>query len=131
MAYPGFEGDEFEDHFHSEEAGEQHIEDIHSFAEGLRLAMMLQTNKLIKKIRFVYLSMCISSVTEHTDLHGQADGVEKDEGEHQVLKVGGVHHIPHLVLILVLGDVPAQGTGLQGIFHTLTLYTHRKLWRCN
>lgn len=59
MAYPGFEGDEFEDHFHSEEAGEQHIEDIHSFAEGLRLAMMLQTHKLIKKIRFVYLSTCV------------------------------------------------------------------------
>lgn len=41
-------------------------------------------------------------------LHGQTDGVEKDEGEHQVLKVGGVDHVPHLVLIRVLGDVATQ-----------------------
>lgn len=41
-------------------------------------------------------------------LHGQTDGVEKDEREHQVLKVGGVDHVPHLVLIRVLGDVAAQ-----------------------
>lgn len=40
-------------------------------------------------------------------LHGQTDGVEKDECEHQVLKVGGVDHIPHLVLVRVLGDVAA------------------------
>jgi len=60
--YPWFEGDEFEDHFHSEEAGEQHIEDIHGFVVGLRLTMMLQTTKLIKKkkLRFVNLSVCIS-----------------------------------------------------------------------
>lgn len=77
----------------------------------------------------MYLSVCISSVPEHTDLHGQANGVEKNEGEHQVLKVGGVHHVPNLVLIRVLGDVPAQGTSLQGIFHTLTLYTHTETHR--
>lgn len=41
-------------------------------------------------------------------LHGQTDGVEKDECEHQVLKVGGVDHVPHLVLIRVLGDVAPQ-----------------------
>lgn len=41
-------------------------------------------------------------------LHGQTDGVEKDECEHQVLKVGGVDHVPHLVLIGVLGDVAPQ-----------------------
>lgn len=56
-----------------------------------------------------------------TDLHGQADGVEQDEDEHQVLKVGGVDHVPHFVLVLVLGDVPPQGPGLEGVFHTLSL----------
>lgn len=56
-----------------------------------------------------------------TDLHGQADGVEQDEDEHQVLKVGGVDHIPHFVLVLVLGYVPPQGPGLEGVFHTLSL----------
>lgn len=56
-----------------------------------------------------------------TNLHGQADGVEQDEDEHQVLKVGGVDHIPHFVLVLVLGYVPPQGPGFEGIFYTLTL----------
>lgn len=56
-----------------------------------------------------------------THLHGQTDGVEKNECEHQVLKVGGVDHIPHLVLVWVLGDVAAQRTSLEGILHTLTL----------
>lgn len=56
-----------------------------------------------------------------TDLHGQADGVEQDEDKHQVLKVGGVDHVPHFVLVLVLGDVPPQGPGLKGIFHALSL----------
>ena len=57
-------------------------------------------------------------------LHGQTDGVEQDEGEHQILKVGGVDHVPHLVLVLVLRNVPPQWTSLQGVLHTLTLYTH-------
>ena len=56
-----------------------------------------------------------------TDLHGQADGVEQDENEHQILEVGRVDHVPHFVLVLVLGDVPSQGSGLEGIFHTLSL----------
>lgn len=56
-----------------------------------------------------------------TDLHGQADGVEQDEDKHQVLKVGGVDHVPHFVLVLVLGDVPPQGPGLEGVLHALSL----------
>lgn len=67
---------------------------------------------------YVYLYVfCICM----THLHGQTDGVEKDECEHQVFKVGGIDHIPHLVLVGVLRDVATQWTGLQGIFHTLTL----------
>lgn len=56
-----------------------------------------------------------------TDLHGQADGVEQDKDEHQILEVGRVDHVPHFILVLVLGDVPSQGSGLEGIFHTLSL----------
>lgn len=63
-----------------------------------------------------------------TDLHGQADGVEKDEDEHQVFKVGGVDHVPHFVLVLVLGDVPPQGPGLEGIFHALSLGARQQEW---
>lgn len=63
----------------------------------------------------VYVCAC------ETHLHGQTDGVEKDECEHQVLKVGRVDHIPHLVLVRVLGDVATQRTCLQSILHTLTL----------
>lgn len=54
-------------------------------------------------------------------LHAQADGVEHDEGKHQVLKVGGGDDIPHLVLVWVFGDVAPQRAGLQGILHTLAL----------
>ena len=56
-----------------------------------------------------------------TDLHGQADGVEQNENEHQVLEVGGVDHVPHFVLVLVFRDVPPQGPGLECILHTLPL----------
>lgn len=54
-------------------------------------------------------------------LHAQADGVEHDEGKHQVLKVGRGDQVPHLVLVRVLGDVAPQGAGLQGVLHTLAL----------
>ena len=57
-------------------------------------------------------------------LHAQADGVEHDEGEHQVLEVGGGDHVPHLVLVRVLGDVALQWAGLQGILHALALGRH-------
>ena len=63
----------------------------------------------------------ITASGPRTDLHGQADGVEQDEDKHQVLKVGGVDHVPHFVLVLVLGYVPPQGPGFEGIFHTLSL----------
>lgn len=54
-------------------------------------------------------------------LHAQADGVEHDEGKHQVFKVGGGNDVPHLVLIWVFGDVAPQRAGLQGVLHTLAL----------
>lgn len=56
-----------------------------------------------------------------TYLHGQADGIQQDEDEHQVFEIGGVHHIPNFVLVLVFRDVPSQGAGLQSIFDTLPL----------
>lgn len=67
-----------------------------------------------------------------THLHSQTDGVEKDECEHQVLKVGGVDHVPHLVLVRVLGYVATQRASLQGVLHTLTLeYTYTQVSRHN
>ena len=40
--YPGFEGDEFKDHLHSEESSEEHVEDVHGIIEIFGLSMMLQ-----------------------------------------------------------------------------------------
>lgn len=138
--YPRFEGNQFQDHLHGEEPSEEHVKDVHGVVEIFGLSMMLQraqNNALIstKKgvlwesrkaqtfIRFtsscLHLSVAPSACGTH--LHGQTDGVEKDECEHQVLKVGGVDHIPHLVLVRVLGDVAAQWTRLQSVLHTLTL----------
>ena len=41
QTYPRFESDEFEDHLHSEEAGEEHVQDVHGVVEGARLAVVL------------------------------------------------------------------------------------------
>lgn len=57
-----------------------------------------------------------------TYLHGQADGVQQDQNEHQVLKIGGVDHIPNFVLVLVFRDVSPQRPGFQGILYTLALW---------
>ena len=54
-------------------------------------------------------------------LHAQADGIEHDEGEHEVFEVGGGDHVPHLVLVRVFGDVAPEGAGLQSVLHTLAL----------
>lgn len=42
-AHPGFESDEFENHFHSEYSSEDHIENIHYVVKECRLAVVLQT----------------------------------------------------------------------------------------
>lgn len=57
-----------------------------------------------------------------TYLHGQADGVQQDQNEHQVFKIGGVDHIPDFVLVLVFRDVSPQRPGFQGILYTLALW---------
>lgn len=86
-------------------------------------ALMFLKEKAALKKETSQLS--ISQLDDRTHLHGQTDGVEKDEGEHQVLKVGGVDHVPHLVLVRVLGDVATQRARLQSVLHTLTLsHTH-------
>lgn len=54
-------------------------------------------------------------------LHAQADGVQQDQEEHEVLEVGGGDHVPDLVLVGVLGDVAAQRASLQRVLHTLAL----------
>lgn len=40
--YPGFEGNQFKDHLHSEESSEEHVEDVHGIVEIFGLPMMLQ-----------------------------------------------------------------------------------------
>lgn len=40
--HPGFESDEFENHFHSEDSREDHIENVHHIVEHGWLAVVLQ-----------------------------------------------------------------------------------------
>lgn len=40
--HPGFESDEFENHFHSEDSSEDHIENVHYIVKERRLAVVLQ-----------------------------------------------------------------------------------------
>lgn len=42
MAHPGFESNELQNHFHSEDSGEDHVEDVHDVIEECRLAVVLQ-----------------------------------------------------------------------------------------
>lgn len=64
-----------------------------------------------------------------TYLHGQADGVQQDQNEHQVFEIGGVDHIPNLVLVLVFRDVSPQGPGFQGILYTLALWERQATFK--
>ncbi len=40
--HPGFESDEFENHFHSEDSSEDHIKNVHYIVKERRLAVVLQ-----------------------------------------------------------------------------------------
>lgn len=43
--YSGFEGNEFEDHLHSENPSKDHVEDVHGIVEQVRLAMVLEIDR--------------------------------------------------------------------------------------
>lgn len=45
----GFEGDDFEHHLNSEEASEDHVEDIHGIVEGSSLLIVLGEKNQIRK----------------------------------------------------------------------------------
>lgn len=60
-------------------------------------------------------------ISTHPYLHAQADGIQHDQEEHEVLKVGGGHQIPYLVLVRVLRNVASQRACFQCILDTLTL----------
>lgn len=75
----------------------------------------------IRPFMHTHRSLCIAHVcqascswkqTSAPYLHAQAERVEHDEQEHQVLKVAGCDHVPDAVLAGVLGDVTAQWAGL-------------------
>lgn len=63
----------------------------------------------------------LGSCSTHPYLHAQADGVQCDQEEHKVLKVGAGHNIPYLVLVGVLGNVASQRACFECILHTLAL----------
>ena len=45
IPYPGFEGDQFQNHFHSEDRGEDHVQDVHHIVKQLRLSIVLQRQR--------------------------------------------------------------------------------------
>lgn len=44
-AYLGFEGNELQDHLHSEETSEEHVEDVHGDFEQAALAIVLRAGE--------------------------------------------------------------------------------------
>lgn len=42
VTHPGFESDEFENHFHSEDSSEDHIKNVHYIVKERRLTIVLQ-----------------------------------------------------------------------------------------
>lgn len=54
-------------------------------------------------------------------LHAQAERVEHNQEEHEVLEVAGGDNVPDSVLVGVFGDVAPQRTSFQGVLHALTL----------
>ena len=42
LTHPGFESDEFENHFHSEDSSEDHIKNVHYIVEERWLSVVLQ-----------------------------------------------------------------------------------------
>lgn len=49
--YSGFEGNELEDHLHSENPGEDHVEDVHGIVKQMRLTVVLQKRRPHRRIR--------------------------------------------------------------------------------
>lgn len=90
----GFESDEFEDHLHSENPREDHVEDVHGVVKQMGLTVVL---------------------------YGQTQCVEDDQNKHDVLEACGVDHIPELVLIWVFGNVATQRASFESVFYTLAL----------
>lgn len=61
--YPGFEGDQFKDHLHSEESSEEHVEDVHGIIEIFGLSMMLQRQKQLIDVHkeWEFYEICLKS----------------------------------------------------------------------
>lgn len=45
IAHPGFESDELQNHFHSEDSSEDHIENVHDIVKERRLAVVLRRQR--------------------------------------------------------------------------------------
>ncbi len=45
VTHPGFEGDQFENHLHSEDGSEDHIQDVHNIIEQLGLTVVLDRER--------------------------------------------------------------------------------------
>lgn len=118
VLHPEPQGQQLQQHLCGEESGEDHVEDVHDVAEGLGLFVVLQQRQ--HSARFGPTGSAVTNWTS-TDLHGQCDGVEQNQDEHDVLESRGIDDGPELVLNRVLWDVEFQRLSLQGVLHALTL----------
>ncbi len=50
VTHPGFEGDQFENHLHSEDGSEDHIQDVHNIIEQLGLTVVLDRERCDRKL---------------------------------------------------------------------------------
>ena len=121
--HPGSERQQLQQHLHGEEAGEDHVEDVHDVAEGFGLLVVLRQRRAERRPRRPRPSAAFGGLLL-AYLDGQGDRVEQDEHEHDVLKASGVDDGPELVLDWVLWDVQFQRLSLQSVLHTLALHTH-------
>lgn len=59
--HSGLEGNELEDHLHSENPSENHVEDVHGIVEQMRLTMVLEKDRFGPvKSKGILMHMCRS-----------------------------------------------------------------------
>lgn len=110
---------QLDDHLHSENHGEDHVEDVHDGGEELGLLVMLEEGE----------TRALSNGPPSPDgervarryLHGQRERVSQDQHKHDVFELAGVDDLPEFELGLVFRDVNLNGLSFEGVVDALAL----------
>lgn len=106
----------------------------HVFDAHISLKLSFMRASYLSELGLIYwIGGSLVEINSYSYLNSQAKCVEHDEHKHDVLKPSGVHHVPELVLVWVLRDVPPQRTSLESVLYALTLHrkktkTHLVFW---